>query len=515
MDSMTIHVDRRDTQPLFRQIVSQVERAVAEGVLSPGARLPTSRGLANRLRVNRLTVSRAYAEMAASGLIESHVGRGTFIRSGATTVSRAGSGWNGSDTDHPVERFAWASLFARSGIRPADLRLPAGASAPGIISFSSQFPDAGLFPVEPLRRAIDSVLRHEGAKVLSYGPPAGYLPLRRQIASDLRDRGMRTLDEEVVITSGSQQGIDLVARALLDPGDTVLVENPTYTGAVSVFEACGARLAGVPVDRDGIIPAAFQEVVARHRPKLAYLMPNFQNPTGCTLSLARRRAVVDIAVNNGLAILEDDFGGELRFEGRHLPALKALDPVSGGGHVIYMSTCAKKLLPGLRIGWLAAPKEMADRLARFKQIADYSTSMLLQAAFHEFCRNGAMADHLQTVKENYRRRRDTMLSAMKRCFPAGVRWTKPEGGLLIWVELPEGTSADVVAREAGARGVIVSPGDLFFVDGGTGRHLRLTFAQSGEKEISQGIRILGDAIRKSGRGKSAGVAENTEPLPII
>lgn len=507
---IAIELDRESDTPLYRQIASQVRGAVASGALAENERLPTTRSLAVQLGVNRLTVSRAYADLAGEGILSPHVGRGTFagaVRPGTTAApapQRSGVSLN------------WSSLFARNSERAVEHALPAaafGAAAAGTISFASLFPDPSLFPVEPFRRALDGVVRREGHRVLGYGPPGGYPPLKKLIAASLKSRGINVDDSEIMITNGSQQGIDLVARALLDPGDVVLVENPTYTGAVQVFHSYGAELVGVPVDEQGAIVSQLEEAVARHRPKLIYLMPNFQNPTSETMSLPRRRALMEIAGVHRVAILEDDFGGDLRFDGPDLPSLKVLDRSQG---VIYLSTFAKKLLPGLRIGWIAAPAAMVERLLHLKKITDYSTSLLLQAGLHEFCRQGGLDRHLLNVVEKYRERRDAMVAAMKRSFPAEVTFSRPKGGLVVWVTLPPGVDADEIAEKAAAASVLIGRGDLFYLDGGGRQNLRLTFGQTGIREIHRGIRILGEIIGQAIRARRG--ERRTAPaesLPLI
>ncbi len=502
-----IHLNRQSDAPLYRQIASQLRGALASGAFDADPRLPAMRRLAQELGVNRLTIARAYRELAEAGLVSGEVGRGTFIR-------REGAG--GGASARRGQGMSWGPLFARAaervlgdGIASASF----GATRPGVISFASLFPDPALFPVEPFRRAMDSVLRRHGHRVLGYGPPAGYPPLRAMIAAQLRLKGITVSEEEIVVTSGSQQGIDLVARVLLDPGDTVLVENPTYTGAVQVFHAYGAQLSGVPVDEEGVIVSLLAEAVQRRRPKLIYLMPNFQNPTSETMTLARRQELIELASAGGLPILEDDFGGDLRFEGTDLPSLKALD---ADGNVIYVSTFAKKLLPGLRIGWVAAPREIAERIIHMKKITDFSTSLLLQAALHEFCQVGDLERHLSGVVGRYRERRDAMLTAMRRCFPPEAGWTRPAGGLVIWVTLPHGADAEEVAARAEERGVLVGRGDLFHVDGPTRQNLRLTFSQADVRGIHRGIRILGDIIKEQTRARRVEPAPSgVESLPLI
>lgn len=503
-----IHFDRKGGVPIYRQIAAQIRDAIAKGELSENERLPTTRALAGRLGVNRITVARAYAELSAGGQIASRVGRGTWVLEPARSEPLP-SPLSGA-------RVSWGSILARAADRAAEWSgesQVATRDGDGIVSFASIFPDPTLFPIEALRRAIDDVLSEQGHEILGYSPPGGHAPLRRMIAEDLRRQGMDVVEEEIVITSGSQQGIDLVARALLNPGDLVMVEEPTYTGAAQVFHSYGAELAGVPVDEDGAAVHLLEQAVAVQRPKLIYLMPNFQNPTSRTMSLARRRALIDLAASRGLAVLEDDFGGDLRFEGAELPSLKAMDP---GGSVIYLSTFAKKLLPGLRVGWLAAPRDLAERLVGLKRITDYGTSPLLQAALLRFCERGDLDRHLSHVVAKYRERRDAMLQAMSRWFPKRTSWTRPQGGLLVWVTLPEGVDAEEVAREAESHGVLVGRGDLFYVNGGTGRNLRLTFSQASPLEIHRGIRLLGEIIRRRTKTRQeAGRRSSPEPLPLI
>ncbi|MGH9867508.1 MAG: PLP-dependent aminotransferase family protein [Candidatus Polarisedimenticolia bacterium] len=507
---IAVELDRRSGVPFYLQIVRQVRSAVETGAVALRDRLPTTRDLARRLGVNRLTVTRAYAELAREGWLDAHVGRGSFVsRPPAPVEVVNGEEAGGGD-------LAWPSLFARLPGRAVDTASPFGGGGDlrkGTVSFASVFPDPSLFPVEVFRHCLDEVLRKEGHRVLAYGAPGGYAPLREMIAAQLTTRGIKVTRDQVVITSGSQQGIDLVARALLDPGDVVLVENPTYTGAVQVFHSYGAELAGAPLDAEGISLPHVERVLSRRAPKLMYLMPNFQNPTSETMSLSRRRALVRLAASRRLPILEDDFGGDLRFEGPDLPALKALE---GGEEVIYMATFAKKLLPGLRVGWIAAPRQVAERLVALKKITDYGTSLLLQAALCEFLRRGEMERHLAHVIEQYRARRDAMLSAMKRCFPGDATWTRPAGGLVVWVTLPPGVDADEVAVSAAARGVLVGRGDLFHVEGGARNNLRLTFSQAGVREIHRGIRLLGDVIHKAMRERRAPAREGAgESLPLI
>lgn len=504
---LTVTLNQESAVPIYRQIAAQIEAAISGGRVQDQERLPTTRALARELGVNRLTVARAYAELSRRGLIASRVGSGTWVAPSAVT----GAGNGGRATGSP----RWSSLLARTPERAVNSGIASSVwpqTSGDAISFAWIFPDPDLFPVEAMRRAVARVLRKDGGRVLGYGPPAGHAPLRRMIARDLQDRGVAVSEEEIIVTSGSQQGIDLVARALLDPGDRVLVEDPTYVGAVQVFQSYGAELEGIPMDEEGAMVELAAGAAARPRTKLIYVMPTFQNPTSRTMSLRRREALVSLAASQGLVILEDDFGGSLRYEGVDLPPLKALD---ASGSVVYLSTFGKKLFPGLRIGWLAAPGPLAQRLIRLKAIADYSTSLLLQAAAHAFCAGGDLDRHLAKVIPRYRERRDAMMASMKEHFPGEASWTRPEGGLVLWVTLPAGVSAEDVAARAEKRSVLVGRGDLFHLGHRRRENLRLSFSQEPPQRIAQGIRVLGEIIKERSEARPSTRVGSENPLPLI
>jgi len=504
---LEIALDRKSGLSLARQIAEAIRGAIDAGSLAPGERLPAERVLGLRLGIDRMTVARAYGDLAEQGIVSRQVGRGSFVLARPADAP--------PDAEPQPPGILWGSAYASRTAAIASGGVAALHASPsdGAINFSSLFPDASLFPVDAFRRAMDSAIRREKGRLFGYGGAGGYPPLRREIVRRLRGRGMPVDEDQIVITNGSQQGIDLVARALLDPGDRVVVENPTYTGAIQVFQSHGARVLGVPVDGEGMRPDRLEEALGRNGAKFLYVIPNFQNPTSGTMSLGRRRALLGIASRHRVPILEDDFGGDLRYEGEELPSLKALDRA---GSVIYLSTFAKKLLPGLRIGWLAAPREAAEKLSMLKQITDWNTSLLLQGALFEFCRRGDLDRHLRRVIAAYRQRRDAMVEAMREHFPKAARFTNPAGGLVVWVTLPPGLDADEVAQEAQEKGVFVGRGDLFYVDGGTHDNLRLVFAQAGEPAIRKGIRILGAILSKKIREKrTATIASAPAALPNI
>jgi DNA-binding transcriptional MocR family regulator len=368
-------------------------------------------------------------------------------------------------------------------------------------------------PVEEFGKAMARVLGDRGVEALTYGPTAGYAPLRETIAAGMRRNGSAGDPASILVTNGSQQALELAFRALVDPGDAVVVEEPTYTGAISALAALGARLVGVPLDAEGIRPDLLALAMERHRPRVLYVQPTFHNPTSRVMGEARRREVLDIAARHRCLVVEDDWAGDLHFEGAHAPSLHALD---GGRHVLYISTFSKKLLPGLRIGWIAAPEPVFDRLLALKQIEDCGTSPLVQAALHEFIAWGGQDDHLARVRTAYRSRALAMDAAMRAEFPSGARWTAPKGGLFTWVELPESIDGDELFAAARDRGVLIGRGSLFHVASPGRNTLRLTFSAESEGRIREAIAILGGLLRERWPNvRTDARAADVEAVPIL
>ncbi|HEX2981227.1 MAG TPA: PLP-dependent aminotransferase family protein, partial [Anaerolineaceae bacterium] len=331
----------------------------------------------------------------------------------------------------------------------------------------------------------------------------GFPPLRATIASILSSQGIQAHADNVLITAGSQQGLSLVAQLLLRPGDAIFVESPTYSAAIDLFRALGFKVVGIPVDENGMQVEALENLLQLHHPKLIYTIPNFQNPTGACLSAPRRRQLIALADRYNVPILEDDFVGDLRYDGRVQPALKSLDP---GGRVIYVSTFSKMLMPGLRVGYLLADGPVYDALLNFKRVNDLATSNLVQRALEDYVTVGRHQAHLRRSCQVYRKRRDAMLQAIHRHLPARVRANNPLGGLFLWLTLPDGLSAEALLPLACQEGVVFSPGSTFYPDRHEGSgSLRLNFVANSPENNEEGIRRLGEAIRKleTQRGREA------------
>ncbi len=384
----------------------------------------------------------------------------------------------------------WNAHFAeRSGMVKSSaireiLKLTQGSE---VISFAGGLPAPSLFPIERLRTASDRVLAEAGAKALQYSTTQGSFALRSWIA----ERHGAT-PEQVQILSGSQQALDLIAKALLDPGDTVVVGAPTYMGALRAFDPYQVRYRTVPLDDDGFDMDALEEALAE-RPKLLYVIPNFDNPSGVRLSLPRRERLVELCARYGVPIFEDDPYGELRFAGEALPSLHLLAPEQ----VVYSSTFSKILAPGLRLAWMIAQPELLDLINRLKQASDLHTSTLIQQLTLEVVQGDFMSGQIERVRAYYRRQRDAMLAALEASFPTGVRWTRPVGGMFVWVTLPQGHDSTELLQAAVARQVAYVPGGPFFANGGGDNTLRLSYSVASLEQIDEGMARLGEVLQES------------------
>jgi 2-aminoadipate transaminase len=373
---------------------------------------------------------------------------------------------------------------------------------PEIISFAGGLPGPDVFPIEQVSQACERVLAESGAQALQYGTTEGFAPLREMIARHAMRYGLEITEENVLITSGSQQALDLLGRIFINRGDHILVENPTYLGAIQAWNAVGAEFVPVPMDDDGMVTDAM-EVAMRTGPKFIYVLPNFQNPTGVTLSLERRRRLVEIADRHGVPIVEDDPYGQLRFEGDHLATVVRLDNEQRRngdpcyrGNVIYLSTFSKTLSPGLRLAWVVAPPEVIRKLVQAKQGADLHTATFNQMIAFEVARGGFLDRHVRLIRDVYRERRNVMLQAMEEHFPPGVQWTRPQGGLFLWATLPEGMKSADVLQDAIEEKVAFVPGAPFFSRGGGENTMRLNFSNATPDKIREGMMRLGRVLQR-------------------
>lgn len=481
---MRIPLDRQSEIPLYRQIESWLRRNILSGNLPPETRLPASRALAEELDVSRITVKNAYAVLESDGLVLAREGSGTYV---APLITRSVLTDSTQGGDWPL----WQVEAAGEPVTGEEISEPRSRH-PQPVSFTG-VGDPRHFPLKGFARTLQEVLRRDGTDALEYGGfDGGYTPLRETVIHVLASQGIQARPQEVLITSGSQQALALVCQVLLKAGDVVMVEKPTYNLALELFRSMDLKIVGAPVDESGMQVEGLEPLLQQHHPRLIYTIPNFQNPSGACLSGARRRQLLELAGRYNLPVLEDDFVGDLRYEGRAQPAIKALDP---GGRVIYVGTFSKMLMPGLRVGYLLAGGPIFERLVLQKRVHDLSTSTLVQRALNEYVTVGRYQAHLRRSTRRYRQRRDAMLAAIRRYLPAEVTVFPSQGGLFLWLKLPEGLSSLDLLPLALDEGVEFAPGTRFFPNPAEGApFLRLNFAVRTPEEIEVGIKRLGAAI---------------------
>jgi DNA-binding transcriptional MocR family regulator len=488
--STLIRLDRANGVPLYRQICHGLREAILSGELAESVRLPTERALAQELHVNRTTVMNAYNELASEGLIEGHVGRGTVVRR-----SYRGRHEESFERDHPSWLFGLSA--GEDAILGPDARVLSELASMGerkeVISFAAGTPALDLLPAERIRSIVNESLSAQKQQALGYCPVEGLQSLRRAIAERMRMRGIAIDLQHILMLSGSTQGLGLIGRFLLNPGDEVVVEVPTYLGAIQTFRALGARVIGVPTDNEGMRVDLLETILARRHPRFIYTLPTFQNPTGTVLSPERRRRLLLLAKRYQTPILEDDAYSSIYYQGEEPQPLKALDTHD---NVLYLSTYSKILAPGLRVAWLAAPTPMIERLSLHKQVFDLNTNALGQWIVAEFLQKGFLDEHLCLLRQRYQQKRDTMLAAIQKHWPTEVRVNRPEGGFHMWCRLPGEMRARTLLREAAQEGVAFVIGEPFHVDGGGQHAIRLSFASADESHIEEGIQRIGEAMKR-------------------
>ncbi|NMM98754.1 PLP-dependent aminotransferase family protein [Bifidobacterium olomucense] len=542
---MQLQLNRRSSVPMYRQLATQLREQIISGELAEGYRLPPERELAARLEVNRTTVLQAYQQLKDEGLIASKVGKGTFVLPQAIAPTLSASSEQASLTspisaaipnigssahtqvqvmrrvsslDHVepiVVRPPWSVLFSDYSNRFTYHDIASAERAQRgdtVIDFATGSPNPDDIPDDLLRSvSIEAFASHE-FDGQPESPIEGFEELRALLAEHMRARGVQCDVHNVMVLSGSEQGIDLCVRAFVNPGDCVLVEQSTFFPALQAFRSADARIIGVPVDEHGMRTDLLDGYCARYHPKLIYTIPTFQNPTGTTMPAARRRELIDVARRYQCLIIEDDAYGELwygkdsdsstrrktdvdtgvsaRQESRPVP-LKGME---NAGYVMYLSTFSKTVTSGLRTGWIVADPHVIDRLAALRRMVDQHTSTSSQRICLELLKEGRISEHVRKLTAAYRERRDTAAEALKRFAPVGTHWIVPEGGYYIWVALPEGVRSLDVLDVCRAKGVTFMPGGVFDVDEMDDSHIRLNFVRPAVNDIRQGIRIIGETV---------------------
>lgn len=461
------------SRPIYLQLTESLSNSIREGRISIGTRLPSERAYALKLGVSRTTVTTAYQLLMTTGLVRGYVGRGTIV-----VANHPGSA--------PTGAIAWRRLIARAG-RP--FQSSHVAETPDRITLCKGWLHPSLIPHAALAASLTKAM--DSPDALTKAPPVLGLPaLREALVNTLGASAMGAVSDEVLITGGAQQGLDVVARTLISPRDVVLCESYTWHGAIRAFRAAGAEVVGIAMDHEGIDPTALEDAVVRLRPKFIYLIPSFQCPTGRSMGLERRRRVMEICTRLRVPVVESHVCGDTSF-GDALPTLRSLDTA---GIVIHQGSTSKTISPALRLGWLVASCTAIELLASAKASFDLSTPALTQAALASFLQNGAYTRHMVHFRRKLRARRDAMVEALTISCPE-LRFEMPQGGIYLWVHLPKPLTSHAIVVAALAEGVSVRGGEAFLTDEGASPYIRLCYAATELNDIVTGIQRLGNAIR--------------------
>lgn len=463
---------------LYVQLYKAIKELIIEGKLSNDEKLPPIRKLAQQLDINNVTVVNAYHILEQEGLVYKKVGSGTYISSDLVNYI----------SEDIEEQTIANSLGSLSLIEQGQIQIKKN-----MINFASATPMAELFPVDDFKSALNQVLDRDKGRAFDYQESQGYLPLREALIEYVKEYNIYSNIESIQVISGAQQGIDIIAKALLNYGDTVIVENPSYTGAIASFKSRGAKIIDVKLLEDGIDIEDLEKKIRIFQPKFLYLMPNFQNPTGISYSRSKKDQIIDLCKEQNVYIVEDDYLSDLNFYSKDNTTLKSLD--TDNELVIYVKSFSKIFMPGLRLGFLIAPSKFYDHLLFAKHSSDISTSGLLQRALEIYFTKGTWKEHIKYMEKKYKDGFDTMLINIKKYMPPQVEYIYPQGGVNFWFKLPKGVSSKELYEAAIKKNVALAPGNLFFIHQNDNSHFRLSIASVNNNEIEQGIIIISNIIK--------------------
>jgi 2-aminoadipate transaminase len=489
---MHLPLDRGSDVPLRTQITTALRERIESGELAVGARLLSSRDLATTLGVNRTTVVQSYTDLLDAGLVESGVGRGTFVREPAHArrgaAARGPAKAAGARKNGAGGTFPWSTFLAHRRTLPTPPAAHGNGDARVPLARAVGHPD--LFPAERIEESLARVFARQGRELLNYAAPAGYEPLRAALVKRLARSGVAVGRNELVIVNGSQQGLDLVARLLLSDGGVVITSKPSFSGALDVFRWHRAQMVGVPTDADGLEPAALERALATTKPRFVYAIPDRNNPTGVSMTKAGRERLLAAVQAARVPLLEDDWLAELRGDDEP-PPVKALDR---DDQVLYLGTFSKVLAPGLRLGWLLVPKALFEPLLALKKICDLATNLPAQAVLHDLLESGFLDQHVRDLEKKLERRRAIVDAAIDAHFPEEARPRRPHSGMVCWIELPRRADVPRIVEEARRAGVDIAPGAPFDPLGAPVPAFRLSYATAEERDLEPALKRLGEVL---------------------
>lgn len=471
----SVKLDKSISKPMYQQLYESISSMIEEGTLEED-RLPSIRALANSLGVNNVTVVTAYKELERNGYIYTIKGSGTFIRKQSQNRDIT------SMEDGDME-------LMLSGIFPL---------LKDSIDFASVSPTPDLFPIEEFKQSLVEVLDRDKGEAFLYPEITGYGPLRESISKFLEDNySIKVSREQILITSGGQQGLDIISKSLVETGDVILVENPTYPGAYAAFKSRGAKIIGIPLDTDGIDIEILKQNVRRYKPKFIYLMPNYQSPTTVSYSRSRKEAVLKLAKEYDFFIIEDDFLTDLSFNVEKKEPMKSIDD---GDRVIFVKSFSKIFMPGVRIGFITLPPTLFRQIIKAKHSTDISSSGYLQRAFDLYLRKGLWVEYIKNIKEVYREKYLLMSKGLDDMRDLGIEYSRPEGGLSLWIKIPDGWDSIELYEECSRRKLAIVPGNVFFTEQlDKDKFIRLSFSAEDPDTIVKGLMILSEIL--AGRHK--------------
>lgn len=485
-----ISIDKAISTPVYIQIKNQIRDMVYAGEILEDFLLPPERKLAKDLGVSRSTVVKAYEELKALGIAESHTGKGTRV----TTITND----NMLIVEKKVNPLYWHQFFNSNTALANEHIIKDIVSVIGhtnIISFAAGVASRDFYPVEAIAKLQEKLWRNCGREMLTHSDLEGYYRFRESISEILKEKHIKVSPKEVMVLSGSQQGLDFISRTFISPGDVIILEEPTFMGAIQIFRMAGAKIIGVPMDEEGIKIDILEGLLNKYKPKFIYTIPTFQNPSGVVMSLQRRYSLLQLAYKYQVPIIEDDPYGEIRYEDNSVPALKALDKYN---HVIYLSTFSKVLFSGMRVGYAAASIEVIKKFSTLKQMTDLHTNLLAQYILDSFIREGLYREHIKLVCTEYKKKRDIMAEALKNNGTSLFNYRIPKGGYYIWCSFPKTISQTKLWAKAAGKGVAYTPGNVFYPEENDGEnYIRLNFTYESDKNIRIGVQKLLEAAEEA------------------
>ncbi len=480
---------------LYVQLYKAIKEIIIKGKLNNDEKLPPIRKLAKELNVNNVTVVNAYHILEQEGLVYKKIGSGTYVSSDLFTYTYEDQGVSNN--------LGTLSLIEQGQIQIQE----------DMINFASTTPMSKLFPVEDFKQALNEVLDRDKGHAFDYQESQGYFPLRKALIEYVEEYNIFANIDSIQIISGAQQGIDIIAKALLNYDDAVIIESPSYTGAIASFKSRGAKIIDVKLLDDGIDIEDLDKKIRIFKPKFLYLMPNFQNPTGISYSRSKKDKIIDLCKQHKIYIVEDDYLSDLNFYSKDNTTLKSLD--LHNELVIYVKSFSKIFMPGLRLGFLIVPSIFYEHLLFAKHSSDISTSGLLQRALEIYFTKGTWKEHIKYMGKKYKEGFDTMLKNIEKYMPSQVDYIRPQGGVNFWFRLPKGISSKNLYEAAIKENVALAPGNLFFVHQNDDRHFRLSIASVNDDEIERGIIIISDIIKNLIEGKNNNGVKKEIYRPIL